>query len=196
MVRQGLAAILVRGLGSLVIDEAADGFAALNRYRAARPDAVLLDLSLPVLDGLQVLERLRAIDPEVRALIVTTYDTDEDVRRTVSAGARGYLLKDAAPEQIVAAVGSVLAGGRYLPAAIESKLASAAATRHLTLREHQVLEHLARGASQKAVAKALAIGEGTVKTHMRALYDKLGATNRTQALAEAARRGLFERQRR
>lgn len=193
MVRQGLIAILARAFAHATFVEASDGTQALDGYRAARPDVVLLDLSMPGMDGVTVLGRVRGVDPTARVLVVTTYQTEEDVRQAIRAGASGYLLKDASPDQIVAAVRTVLAGERWLPPTVARTLEDADRNVRLTTRERQVLEHLAAGRSNKVIARALGIGEGTVKSHVKVLFGKLGVANRTEALAEAARRGLLAR---
>lgn len=196
MVRQGLAAILVRRGGFMIVGEAADGPAAIDAYQALAPDLLLLDLSLPTLSGVEVVTALRARDPQARILIVTTYETDEDVRRSLAAGASGYLLKDAPGDEIVRAVLTVLDGERYLPPAVRERAAAAAGRRTLTARERQIVERLALGDTNKEMSRALAIGEGTVKSHLKTLFSKLGVATRTEALAEAVRLGYVRATRR
>lgn len=193
VVRDGLAAILGLQPDIKVVGEAATGREACALFDRQRPDVLLLDLKMPGMDGLEVVQTLCAAHPEARIVILTTYGGDEDIFRSLKAGAKGYLLKDAPRQQILEAIRTVHAGGRYLPAAIVSKVAEHALRPELTGREREVLQGMARGASNKEIGLALSISEGTVKTHVKAILAKLDAVSRTEAVMIAAERGLVKR---
>ena len=191
VVRDGLAAILGLQPDIKVVGEAATGREACALFDRQRPDVLLLDLKMPGMDGLEVVQTLCAAHPEARIVILTTYGGDEDIFRSLKAGARGYLLKDAPRQQILEAIRTVHAGGRYLPAAIVSKVAEHALRPELTGREREVLQHMARGESNKEIGAALFVSEGTVKTHVKSILAKLDASSRTEAVTIATRRGII-----
>jgi len=191
VVRDGLAAILGLQPDITVVFEAATGREACALFERQRPDVLLLDLKMPGMGGLEVVQTLCAAHPKARIVILTTYGGDEDIFRSLKAGAKGYLLKDAPRQQILEAIRTVHAGGRYLPAAIVSKVAEHALRPELTGREREVLQGMARGASNKEIGLALSISEGTVKTHVKAILAKLDAVSRTEAVTIATRRGII-----
>jgi two-component system NarL family response regulator len=191
VVRAGLSAILGMQPDIKVVAEAADGEEACALFQEHRPDVMLLDLRMPKLDGLEVVRCIRSRDPAARIVIVSTYDSDEDIFRSLQAGARGYVLKDAPRQQIIEAVRNVFAGENYIPPAIASKVVEHALSPHLTPRELEVIQRMARGESNKEVGAALSICEGTVKTHVKGLLAKLAATSRTEAVTIAKRRGYI-----
>lgn len=191
VVRQGLVSILQMREGIEVVGEACDGEQALALCIGLAPDVLMLDLRMPRLDGLGVVERLKEMQSPVKVLVVTTYDTDEDVSRTLKAGARGYLLKDAVATEIVDALQTVAADGLYLPPTVAARFVTSASRPELTPRETQILIHIAAGESNKRIAQALFIEETTVKSHLRSLFSKFGVSSRTEALAEATRRGII-----
>jgi two-component system, NarL family, response regulator len=191
VVRDGLAAILGLQPDIKVVGEAETGREACALFDRQRPDVLLLDLKMPGMDGLEVVQTLCAAHPEARIVILTTYGGDEDIFRSLKAGAKGYLIKDAPRQQILEAIRTVHAGGRYLPAAIVSKVAEHALRPELTGREREVLQGMARGASNKEIGVALSISEGTVKTHVKAILAKLDAVSRTAAVTIATRRGII-----
>lgn len=191
VVRSGLVSILNRQPGFEVVGEAADGAAAVSEYLRLRPDVLLLDLRLPVLDGWQVLAKVREADPQARVLAISTWGGDEDVHRALAAGAKGYLLKESTEEEIVAALEAVVRGGAKLsPGAAE-----AMAMRHqfepLTAREAEVLAGLAKGESNKEIALRTGTAESTIKGHVANIMGKLGVDDRTAAVTVALRRGLL-----
>jgi len=191
VVRQGLASILGMREGIAVVGEASDGEQAVDLCLSLVPDVLMLDLRMPGLDGLGVVQALKATGSPVRVLIVTTYDTDEDVSRTLGAGARGYLLKDAVAAEIVDALRTVATDELYLPGAVAARFVANASRPELTARETQILLHMAAGESNRQIGSALFIAETTVKSHLRAVFTKLGVSSRTEALAEAVRRGII-----
>jgi len=191
LLRQGLASLLGMAADMQVVGEAADGETAVQQWQALKPDVVLMDIRMNGLDGLSAAERITALDPKAGIVILSTYDGEDDIYRAVRAGVRGYLLKDVQADELLNCVRSVCAGGTYLPVHISAKLASRVRVDDLTERELQILAQVAAGESNKLIARHLSIGEGTVKTHLRAILSKLDATSRTEAIAIAQRRGLI-----
>lgn len=189
ILRQGLAAVLAEEPDFEFVGFAEDGLQALERYAALRPDVVLLDLRMPKRDGLEVARELVS-RWQAKVLILTAFDHDEDLRRGLKAGAKGYLLKDAAREEIADAVRTVAHGGTYLPARLAHKLAGVAFRTELTERELAVLRLMCEGKANKEIGAALFISEGTVKTHVKNLFAKLEVNSRSEAVAAAIRRGL------
>lgn len=190
VVRAGLTAILEAAQDLRVVAEAANGEQAVECFARLLPDVVVLDLRMPVLDGLGALARLRREHPAARVILLTTYDDEEDVYRGLEAGASGYLLKDAAPADLVDSVRKVYAGRRAISPQVAERLAERLAVPELSDREREVLELLAAGKSNKQIAKALGIADGTVKVHVANILSKLGAQGRSEAVAVAVRRGL------
>lgn len=190
VVRAGLIAILESAADLRVVAEAGDGEQALKAFAEHRPDVVVLDLRLPVLDGLGALVRLRQEAPAARVVLLTTYDDEEDIYRGLEAGAAGYLLKDAAPAELVASVRKVMAGRKAISPQVAERLAGRVTSRELSDREREVLGLVAEGRSNKQIGKALGIADGTVKVHVANILEKLGAQGRSEAVAVAVRRGL------
>ena len=192
-VREGLAAIIGRQPDMQVVAEASNGREAVAHWQHHRPDVTLLDLRMPVLDGAGAIEGIRGEDAAARILVLTTFDTDNEISRAIKAGARGYLLKDAPRQDLLAYIRRVHAGETCIPPALVAKLAAGLSDEALTRREHEVLAMLASGKSNRDIGMALAIGETTVKTHMRNIFAKLNVLSRTEAIATANRRGLISR---
>lgn len=196
IVRDGLAAILGTQADFAVAGEAASGEEALALFNRLRPDVVLLDLEMPGMDGISVLRRLRADHPAVRVLVFTAFDTDERILGALQAGAKGYLLKGAPRTELFNAVRVVYGGGSLLQPVVASRLmehlSEPERPEELTPRERAVLALLARGKQNKEIAAELTITERTVKFHLSAIYGKLGAGNRTEAVTMALQQGLVE----
>jgi DNA-binding NarL/FixJ family response regulator len=190
VVRQGLVALLNLVEGIRVVGEAADGMQAVEEHRKHQPDVTLIDLRLPKLSGVEVIQRVRAKTPQARFVVLTTYDGDEDIYRALKAGAKAYLLKGMATEELMTTIREVHAGRSHIPAAIAERLAERMGTEDLTPREGEVLEQIVSGKSNKEIATTLEISEATVKTHINTLLSKLGVTDRTQAATAAIRRGI------
>ena len=190
VVRQGLVALLNVADGLEVVGEAADGVEAITQFRKHQPDITLVDLRLPRLSGVDVIERIRMETPQARFIVLTTYDGDEDIYRALQAGARAYLLKGMTSEELIATIHSVHSGKSYIPPAIAAKLAERLGTEELTPRELDVLEQIVRGKCNNDIATELKISESTVKTHINRLLGKLGVADRTQAATSAIQRGL------
>jgi two-component system, NarL family, response regulator len=191
VVRQGIAAVISTESDLHIIGEASDGEEACQLYAKLQPDVLVLDLRMPLLGGFEVVKRLIATDPAARILIMTTYDTDEDIWRCLRSGAKGYLLKDSSQPEIIAAIRTVARGESFTTPALAIKLARRATTSALTPREAEVLQELASGKTNKEIAAILAIGEGTIKTHLKGLFTKLDATTRSEAIHHATKRGLL-----
>jgi two-component system NarL family response regulator len=188
--RVGLRNLIDQQPDMQVVAEAADGPEAVQVIAAQRPDVTLLDLRMPSMDGPQVIAAVLANNRDARIIILTTYDGDEDIYRAVDAGARGYLLKDTFPEGMLEAIRDVHAGGQLFPADVAAKLIGHSPAAGLTTRELAVLELLARGLSNKEIQSALSLPEGTLKNHLKRVFDKLDVTDRTQAVLAAIKRGL------
>ncbi|HKN21564.1 MAG TPA: response regulator transcription factor [Terracidiphilus sp.] len=190
VVRQGLVALLNVADGLKVVGEAADGVEAIAQIRRHQPDITLIDLRLPRMSGVDVIERIRMETPQARFIVLTTYDGDEDIYRALKAGARAYLLKGMTSEELISTIRTVHAGKSHIPPVIAQRLAERMGTEDLTPREFDVLEQIVHGKSNKEIAAELKVSEATVKTHINSLLSKLNVTDRTQAATAAIRRGL------
>ena len=201
VVRDGLVAMLRAGSEFDVVGEATNGAEAVRLVEETSPDVLLLDLEMPGLDGVAVLRRLREIASPTRAIVFTVFDTDERIIAAVEAGAKGYLLKGVPRAEIFTAIRVVHAGGSLLQPVVAARVLEHVASRArgvapasdeiaLTPRESSVLQLLARGRSNKQIAATLGVSERTVKFHVSALFTKLGATNRTEAVTRAIQAGL------
>jgi two-component system, NarL family, response regulator len=195
VVRQGLSEILGSQDDFEVVAEAADGEEACELCRRHSPDVLLVDLRMPKKDGTQVVaELLSGRPPKPRVIVVTTYQDEEDIRRAIRAGARGYLVKEADVEQIRRTVRTVAAGRSLFPAEITLKLAKAAGRSELTKRERVILDYLANGRSNREIAAILLISERTVEGHVAAILKKLEAKCRSEVIVTALQRGLIRAQ--
>ncbi len=190
LVRTGVAKIINHEPDLDVVAEAANGVEALAAYDTHRPDVTLLDLRMPVMEGVEVVKRIRERDPHAKVIVLTTYDTDDDISRAMKAGAKAYVLKDISADGLIAAIHDVLAGKTYLAPAAAAKLAEGLSRVQLTPRELSTLRLMADGKTNKEIANSLGISERTVKTHLGHLFEKLGVTSRTEAVKIATRRGL------
>jgi DNA-binding NarL/FixJ family response regulator len=191
IVRNGVAQILNEQPDVQVVAEAGDGESAVALYRQERPDVALLDLRMPKLEGIQVVEQIRREFPEAVLVVLTTFDTDEDIDRALHAGAKGYLLKDVAPADLVACVRTVHEGGTWVSSTVASKLVARMTRVQITPQEMRVLRQVAEGKSNREIGETLFISEATVKIHLSHLFEKLGASSRTDAVAKAVERGLI-----
>jgi DNA-binding NarL/FixJ family response regulator len=190
LLRAGLASVLSTQAGFEVCGEAANGEQAVAQFEALRPDVTLVDLQMPVLDGVGAIAKIRARHPEACLLVLTTFDSDEDIERALRAGARGYMLKDATVDELASAIREGHAGRTRVAPAVAAKLADRVTQEPLTARELNVLRLVADGKTNKEIGAALSIAESTVKVHLTHLFEKLGVSSRTEAIATAARRGL------
>jgi len=187
--RAGLASILNNQDDIKVVGEADTGRETLESE--VETDVYVVDLRMPDGGGIDVIQRLMERDPATKALVLTTYDNEEDVFRAFEAGARGYLLKDTTADELVSALRQVYSGERYLPPAIASRLADRLVRPTLTPRELDVLRLVAKGRTNKELASAMFISEETVKTHLKALFLKLDVHDRTEAVSASLKRGII-----
>jgi len=191
IVREGLAAIIDRRPDMTVIAEAGSGREAVELFRQYRPDVTLMDLRLPEMDGLAAIRAIRTESPQARLLVLTTYDGDDDIHRALLSGAKGYLLKDAPREHLLEAIRAVYAGRSYVPANVATKLSERFGAQEITPRERDVLQLIAAGKSNHEIGTCLFISEGTVKGHVVNILAKLEASDRTQAVTNAIKRGII-----
>ena len=193
VVREGLAAILKSQSDIKVVAEATNGEDTLEMCNQHLPDVLLLDLRMPRKDGLQVMTELAARTVSgPRVIVMTTHDSEDDIRRSLKTGAKGYIIKDIAPQQIRDSVRRVAAGESILSSDIAAKLAESIARPQLSRRERQVLQYLANGRSNKEIAQILYISEHTAKAHVRSIMTKLNADSRTEVIAIAIKHGLIK----
>src|SRR5215510_10806833 len=190
LLRTGVANLINQEPDLRVVAEASNGAEAVEAYQRHHPDVMLLDLRMPVMEGVEVVQRVRELDPQARVIVLTTYDTDEEISRALKAGAKAYILKDISADDLIACIRQVLAGKTYLAPAAAAKLAEGVTRVQLTPRELSTLQLMADGKANKEIAGALDISERTVKTHLGHLFEKLGVTSRTEAVKVATRRGL------
>ena len=190
LLRTGVANIINQEPDLHVVGEAGNGVEALDAFDRHRPDVTLIDLRMPVMEGVEAIRRIRERDPLARVVVLTTYDTDDEISRALKAGAKAYVLKDIAADDLVACIRDVLAGKAYIAPAAAAKLAEGVTRVRLTPRELSALRLMADGKANKEIAGALDISERTVKTHLGHLFEKLGVTSRTEAIKVATRRGL------
>lgn len=192
VVRDGLAAVLKFEPDMNVVGLAKNGEEAVEQFRELKPDVVLMDLAMPELDGAAAIAAIRTESPHARILVLTTYDNDESVFRALENGAKGYLLKDCSTADLLAAIRQIHAGGTHVSERAAARLAERAmAGAALSPRELEVLNLVAAGKSNKEIASALFISEGTVKTHVLSIHEKLGVGDRTEAVVTAIRRGIL-----
>lgn len=190
LVRDGLAALIRQRTDMELAGEAANGQQAVEMFRQHRPDVTLMDLGLPVMDGVAAIRTIRKEFPSARILVLTMRSGDEDIHRALQAGARGFLLKDSTWQEITQAIQQTCQGLKPIAAAAAAALAERIGAQPLTEREQQVLEAMARGFANKQIATEFNISEATVKAHVTSILSKLGVTDRTQAVTSAMRRGL------
>jgi len=192
LLREGIAAVINSQPDMQVVSQAASGAEAIQQYRAHRPDITLMDLRLPDLSGIDAMIAIRSEFPEARVIILTTFEGDVEIQRALEAGARGYLLKNMPPGELVKVIRQVHAGKKRVPAEIAAQLAEHMSDEVLTAREVEVLRTVALGNRNRDIAELLHISEETVKVHIKHIMEKLGAKDRTQAIAIAVRRGFIQ----
>src|SRR5215212_9094158 len=185
VVRQGFVSLINTVADMEVIAEGTDGRQAVELYRKLRPDVLLTDLRMPVMTGVEAIAAIRREFPGARLIVLTTFDGDEDIYRSLQAGAQGYLLKDMFFEELEDAIRTVHAGGRRIPGVVAERLAERMNASELTDRELEVLQEIVKGKSNKEIASTLGISEATVKSHINNILGKLGVTDRTQAATRA-----------
>jgi DNA-binding NarL/FixJ family response regulator len=191
LILAGLAALIRGEPGLQLVGQASDAIDAVDHYLRLRPDVMLVDLNMPGGGGIEAIRKIRALVPDARIVILTTYDGDEDVHRGLLAGAGAYLLKQSGPEEVLNCVRHVAANRRYLAPGLAEKLAERVDANRLSRRELEILAHLSAGMSNKMIARTENIGVGTVKYHVNNILSKLNVSCRTEAACVAARRGLI-----
>lgn len=198
VVRTGILGMLAGHDEFLVVGEAATGAEAMDCARRLQPDVVLMDLRMPVLDGVSAVARITAELPAVKVLVLTTYDSDEDILRAIEAGATGYLLKDTPREELFRAIHAAAQGQPLLAPTVAARLLARVrepVPEQLTPREVDVLRLVAQGASNKQIANRLFVSEATVKSHLLHVFAKLGVDDRTAAVTVAVERGILRLER-
>ena len=190
-VLEGLVAIINRQPDMVVVGQGANGSEVKQQWFEYRPDVRLIDLRMPEKDGIAVIEEVRNFDPDAKFLILTTYDTDDDIHRALKIGAKGYLLKDARREEILDYIRRIHMGETCVSAELTSKLVLSLSNEHLTKRELDVLIHIANGESNKVIARKLFISETTIKSHIRSIFLKFNVSSRTEAINAGIKRGLI-----
>jgi DNA-binding NarL/FixJ family response regulator len=192
LLREGIAAIINNQPDMQMVAQAATGSEAIQMFRQHLPDVTLLDLRLPDMSGIDVLIAIRSEFPEARVVMLTTFEGDVDIRRALEAGARGYVLKNMPPKDLVEVIRQVNKGRKRIPADVAANLAEYVGEDDLTEREVEVLRHIATGNRNREIGDRLFISEETVKVHVKHIMEKLGASDRTQAVAIAVRRGIIQ----
>jgi DNA-binding NarL/FixJ family response regulator len=191
IVRLGLVGLINTEPDMEVVAEAADGSQAIEMFRKHNPDLAVLDMRMPVKNGIETTRELRRNNPEARILILTAFDGDEEIHKALEAGAQGYVLKNSTGEKLIPAVRAVAAGQRWVPKEIASRLTARNLFEELTPRELQVLQQLARGMSNKEIADYFKITEYTAKDHLKNILAKLRVADRTEAVTAALQRGII-----
>ena len=200
IVRQGLATVLEQQEDLAVVGQAADGEEAVAKAKDLLPDIILMDLQMPKMDGVAAITQIMNDDLDVSIIILTTFATDDYIFSGIEAGARGYLLKDSPPDEVVRAIRTVYQGSSLIEPRVASRLLDRlgqlshppASESILSQRELEVLQIMSTGAANKEIAGQLLIGQSTVKTHIVRIFNKLGVSGRTEAVAEAVKKGIIQ----
>jgi DNA-binding NarL/FixJ family response regulator len=192
LLREGIGAIINNQPDMALVAEASSGGEGIQKFRELRPDITLMDLRLPDMSGIDSLIAIRTEFSEARIIMLTTFEGDVEIQRALEAGARGYLLKSMPPRDLVEVIRQVHAGKKRVPPEVAAHLAEHMSDDELTVREIDVLRHIAGGNRNRDIAEKLFISEETVKVHIKHIMDKLGASDRTQAVAIGVRRGIIQ----
>jgi two-component system, NarL family, response regulator len=192
VIRQGLATIIERELDMTVVGQACNGWEAKELFRKKHPDVVLMDLQMPIFSGMAAIQSICTNFDGANIIIMTAYDGDEDIYSGIQAGAKGYLLKDAQPEEIIRAIRTVASGKNYISNVVATKLEERMRKPELSERELEVLQLVANGNMNRQIAATLFITESTVKYHVNNILGKLEVSDRTQAVVAAVKRGMVK----
>ena len=192
LLREGIAAIINNEPDMTMVAQASTGREAIQQYRAHQPDVTLMDLRLPDMSGIDTMIAIRSSHPDARIVVLTTFEGDVEIQRALAAGARGYVLKSMPPRELADVIRHVHAGRKQIPAAVAAQLAEHLGEESLTDRERDVLLRVAAGNRNRDIGELLSISEETVKVHMKHIMEKLGASDRTEAVTIAVRRGIIE----
>lgn len=191
LLREGLAALINNQPGMVLVAQASNAQEGIAQFRKHQPDVTLMDLRLPDKSGVEAMEAIRAEFPEARVIMLTTFEGDVEIQRALEAGARAYVLKTMPPKDLVEVIVQVHAGKKRVPPQIAAQLAEHLSDEDLTDREVEVLAQIAGGNRNRDIAEKLFITEETVKVHIKHIMEKLGASDRTQAVAIGLRRGII-----
>ena len=192
LLREGIAAIINNEPDMAMVAQASTGREAIQQYRVHTPDVTLMDLRLPDMSGIDTMIAIRSSHPDARIVVLTTFEGDVEIQRALAAGARGYVLKSMPPRELADVVRHVHAGRKQIPPAVAAQLAEHLGEESLTERERDVLLRVAAGNRNRDIGELLSISEETVKVHMKHIMEKLGASDRTEAVTIAVRRGIIE----
>ena len=192
LLREGISTLIETEPDMVLVAEAANGREAIQRFKEHRPDVTLMDLSLPDMSGIDAMIAIRSEFPEARIVMLTTFEGDVGIQRALEAGARGYMLKSMPPQDLVDVIRQVHTGKKRIPPEIASQLAEHFSDESLTSREVEVLQQVAEGNRNRDIAEHLFITEETVKVHIRHIMEKLGASDRTEAVTIGVRRGIIQ----
>ena len=192
LMREGIATLIRSQADMLLVAQAGDGRGAIERFREHQPDVTLMDIRLPDRSGIDTMIAIRSEFPEARILMLTTFEGDVEIQRALQAGARGYMLKSMPPGELLAGIRDVHAGRKRIPPEVAAQLAEHLGEEALTARELEVLQQVAGGHRNRDIAGRLFITEETVKVHVKHIMEKLGAKDRTEAVAIALRRGIIQ----
>jgi DNA-binding NarL/FixJ family response regulator len=192
LLREGIAAIIDNEPDMLMIGQASNGREAIQQFREQRPHVTLMDLRLPDISGIDAMIAIRNEFSDARIVMLTTFEGDVEIQRALAAGARGYILKNMPPRDLVDVVRQVHAGKKRIPTEVATRLAEHVSDQALTEREREVLQHVAGGNRNRDIAELLFISEETVKVHIKHIMEKLGASDRTEAVIIAVRRGIIQ----
>ncbi len=191
VVRAGLTAIISSQPDMMVVAEAGNGRQAVELFEQHQPEITLMDLRIPALSGIEAIAMIIKKSPRAKIIVLSTYGGDEEIFKALQAGARAYFLKDVKGQDLINAIRAVFAGQRPLPPEIASRLAERIPRSELSPRELEILRLIARGGSNREIARTLAISEGTVRVHASNIFSKLGCNDRAQAVSEAFQRGII-----
>jgi DNA-binding NarL/FixJ family response regulator len=192
LLSEGIAALIKNQPDMKLVAQATTGRDALEKFRAHRPDVTLMDLRLPDMSGIDTMMAIRAEFPKARIIMLTTFEGDMEIQRALAAGAQGYVLKSMPPKDLVAVIRRVHSGKKHIPSEVAARLAEHLGEEDLTSREIEVLRYAAEGNRNRDIGEKLFISEETVKVHIKHIMEKLGASDRTQAVAVALRRGIIQ----
>jgi DNA-binding NarL/FixJ family response regulator len=192
LLREGIAAVVNNEPDMVMVAQASNGREAIQQFRDQQPDVTLMDLRLPDISGIDAMIAIRQESPDARVVMLTTFEGDVEIQRALAAGARGYILKNMPPRELVGVIRQVYAGKKRIAVEIAAQLAEHVSDEPLTERERDVLQHIAGGNRNRDIADRLFISEETVKVHVKHIMEKLGASDRTEAVAIAVRRGIIQ----
>jgi DNA-binding NarL/FixJ family response regulator len=192
LLREGIAAVINNEPDMLITGQASNGREAIQQFREQQPDVTLMDLRLPDISGIDAMIAIRNEFSDARIVMLTTFEGDVEIQRALAAGARGYILKNLPPRDLVDVVRQVHAGKKRIPAEVAAQLAEHVSDEALTAREREVLQHIAGGNRNRDIAERLFISEETVKVHIKHIMEKLDASDRTEAVTVAVRRGIIQ----